>query len=106
MSTHVSTIILQQLGGNRFLAMTGAKDLLAMDTAGKVGLRMRLPANLTKGRATHLEVVLTERDDYTLALFKSATLRRERQDLDVREGVYVDNLRAVFTDMTGLDTHL
>ena len=41
MSTTIATTILQQLGGSRFIAMTGAKNLVAEENA----LIFRLPEN-------------------------------------------------------------
>ncbi|HFN7312713.1 TPA: hypothetical protein ACHGUK_004268 [Escherichia coli] len=41
----VATEILNQLGGNRFIAMTGAKNFTCFDENGESGLCFRLPSN-------------------------------------------------------------
>lgn len=96
----VARTILAQLGGNRFLAMTGAKNLLAGDDH----LFMTLPASMTKGRAGRMRITLADDDTYTIELMRMRSL--ELIPVDRREGVTVDMLRAAFTDMTGLDTSL
>lgn len=97
----VAQTILQQLGGYRFFAMTGAKNLI---NAGN-GLRFDLPASLTKQRANKFSVLYcSETDSYTLVLAKYRNL--DYKVLETVEGIYVDNLRQTFTRMTGLDTHL
>lgn len=95
----VAKTILEQLGGRMFLAMTGARDMVGSDDS----LMMRLP-NTTKGNGVKFIVALTAMDDYTLTIGRMDGV--DFKELDKREGVYCDNLRAVFTDMTGLYTSL
>ena len=57
----VADIILEQLGGNKFLAMTGAKNLLADGNT----LRMTLPKNRSK--ANRLYITLDPDDTYTMS---------------------------------------
>ncbi|MFZ3481881.1 hypothetical protein [Sphingomonas sp. 3-13AW] len=91
---------LTQLGGNRFVAMTGAKSFAGDSNS----LTFRLPASMTKGRATGIRIVLTGNDDYTLETFKVVNHAVTR--LELCECVYVENLRETFTEMTGLSTRL
>jgi hypothetical protein len=95
----VAKTILEQLGGGRFLVMTGAKNLVGSHDA----LTMKLPSNLTKGRITHVRVTLTPMDEYTV---EGMRIRGTRTIVmvDRREGVYADTLQSIFTDMTGLYT--
>ncbi len=94
----VAQTILQQLGGNKFIAMTGAKNL----SGGKNMLSMKIP-NMSN-KASHLRITLTAMDDYLLEFFKIVDF--EPIIIDRAEGVYAENLRAVFTDKTGLYTSL
>jgi hypothetical protein len=95
----VAKTILEQLGGGRFLVMTGAKNLVGSHDA----LTMKLPSNLTKGRITHLRVTLTAADDYTVETFRirgaQPVVKAGRAD-----GVYCDMLQDTFLSMTGLYT--
>ena len=47
---NIPNVILQQLGGNKFLAMTGAKNLVGDGNT----LRMTLPRNGSKANSGHL----------------------------------------------------
>ena len=109
MSNAIATTILQQLGGSRFAAMTGARDFVAIDR----GLRMRLPRNMSK--ANYLCITLATDDTYTMRFYRY-TMGRLRKDYtwtpdkltEVRlvDGVYWDALRRIFTETTGMDTTL
>ena len=96
----VAETILQQLGGQRFIAMTGARYLVATPNA----LQFRVSSTLTKRRINSVVVRLDANDTYTL-LFN----RRKGVDVipvDSATGIYADQLRGVFTDATGLATSL
>ena len=100
---HPATIMLQQLGGNRFIAMTGAKDFVSGDKPHPM-LRFRIPKRLTKNKATHFRVTLMPSDTYKLE-----TLRYwngVEKVLEMESGIYCDMPQARFTAMTGLDTRL
>lgn len=106
----VANTILEQLGGNRFLAMTGANHLLADGNT----LRMNLPKNSSK--ANRLYITLEADDTYTMNFFKFTAGRlnkktytwTEDKKVDVKEikGVYFDILQELFTEVTGMYTHL
>lgn len=91
----VSNLILRQLGGNAFLAMTGARDLTYDDR----GLTMRLPK--AKKGVAYVRITLTAEDLYELT-----TLDRDGRDGVARTDVPVENLRRAFEDATGLRTSL
>lgn len=98
-------IILAQLGGRRFIVMTGAKDFAGNNSM----LSMRLPTNMTKGRASHCRITLEPTDTYkleTLKIGRSADFDKAVVVVDSVDGIYVDQLQATFTRLTGLDTHL
>ena len=90
----VAEEILRQFGGNRFIAMTGAKNFLG----GDFSLSFHLP-----GRKA-VRVELTDRDLYDVTFYKLA-----KADAKVEkevEGVYAEDLRRIFEDHTGLRTSL
>lgn len=106
----VADIILEQLGGNKFLAMTGANHLLSDGNT----LKINLPKNASK--ANRLWITLNADDTYTMNFFKFTAGRlnkktfawTEDKKVDVREikGVYCDMLQDIFTSITGMYTHL
>lgn len=96
----VANTILDQLGGRRFIAMTGAKNFVGSE----MSLSMTLPGSLTKGRINKLRITLTPDDLYKVEAF--VFRKYELIPKGTIEGVYADSLRGVFTNMTGLDTHL
>lgn len=92
-------VILQQLGGNKFLAMTGASNLI---TRGKADLSMKLPRNAS--RYNWARITLAIDDTYTVEFGRARGLSLV---VDVkREMVYADNLREVFEHHTGLRVSL
>ena len=106
----VANIILDQLGGNKFIAMTGAKNFLADGNT----LRMTLPKNMSK--ANRLYITLEADDTYTMYFFKFTAGRLNKKTFEFTEdkttevktvkGVYFDMLQDIFTQTTGMYTHL
>ena len=97
----VSRSIWQQIGGKKFQAMTGAKNLVSGDKF----LQFNLPI-FGSNRFSKVRITLEPTDTYTVRFMRinNRTLQvvKERTYTDV----YSDNLRAVFTEATGLDTTL
>lgn len=91
--------ILAQLGGNRFVAMTGARNFVG-DTA---ALRFALPARLAKDGINKVKVELVA-DTYTVTFWKLRGM--DVKVVAEREMVYADQLRDVFTSVTGLRVSL
>lgn len=106
----VADIILQQLGGNKFLVMTGAKNLVVDGNT----LRMTLPRNCSK--ANRLYITLDPEDTYTMRFIKYTAGRLNKKtftwtedkvtEIKTVEGVYCDMLQDIFTEVTGMYTHL
>ena len=96
MSTVGQTII-EQLGGeSRFGMMTGAYDILTSPN----GVTMKLKGARAGGKKlTGIKITL-ENDLYTLESFRIHKL--ECVWVEKRTGIYVDNLRNTFSDMTKL----
>lgn len=96
----VAKTILEQLGGNRFIAMTGAKMLVAGDDF----LQFKIGAGAIN-KANTVRITLEPSDLYRVQFYRV-------RGVDVREigeclrGVYADQLQGAFTASTGLDTYL
>lgn len=107
---NIADAILEQLGGSKFLAMTGANHLLADGNT----LRMRLPKN--NSRANRLYITLDPDDTYTMRFFRFTAGRLNKktfiwtedktQEIRLEKGVYCDMLQDVFASVTGMYTHL
>lgn len=99
----VADTILQQLGGRRFITMTGAYSLSGSEDT----LSMRLPQ---RGRMVGVRVTLDPSDTYTLTVIKSVgSLKRgnfQTVEAFKQSDVYCDQLQDVFTEATGLATSL
>lgn len=104
-------IILQQLGGNKFLAMTGAHHLVGDGDT----LRMQLPRN--KSKANRLWITYNPgMDDYTMRFFhytperfnskKLTFTEAKTKEIKQMDGVYCDMLQEIFTETTGMYTRL
>lgn len=108
----VPNIILQQLGGNRFLAMTGAKNLIADGYT----LRMTLPKNHSK--ANRLEITLNGLDLYDMRFYRYTPARWVTRNGECRtypekitevkkyNNIFCDQLQELFTDVTWMYTRL
>lgn len=101
MTTHtIATTILQQLGGNRFVAMTGARQIVA----GPEFLQFAIGRGAVN-HANKVRVTLEPTDTYCVEFFYCRGVDC-RQCGDSLRGIYADQLREVFTSQTGMDTHL
>lgn len=96
----VANTIRQQLGGQRFVAMTGARDLVDIGN----GLAFRLPRGLAKAGINSVVVRLDPSDTYTVMFNKRRGV--DLKHVAAHTFVYADQLQALFTAETGLDTHL
>ena len=100
MTAHeAATEILKQLGGNKFLVMTGSKNL-SFDK--DYSLNMRLTRN--KLSAQWLKIRLNGLDLYDFTFTK--LVKNTLVTVKTVENVYNDQLQKVFTSNTGLYTHL
>lgn len=112
----VHEIILQQLGGRQFLVMTGSKNLIYSAKENNF-LSMHLTRN--KIGAQFLKIILTPMDVYRMEFskvvkkYETLPMSKKRICVDAErviiktiEPVYDDQLQAIFTEVTGLYTHL
>lgn len=102
----VSSTILQQLGGRRFISMTGAKNFLGDEKS----LMFSLPStrHFVKDGINKVRITLDPRDTYRIEFMKIGK-RKGIPHVDVvkeAEGIYHDVLQEVFTRHTGLTTRL
>lgn len=95
--------IWQQLGGNKFKVMTGAKDL-TYDVSGDPTLMFKLPSNFAKDGINYIKITLTVMDLYNIEFY---SIKGNNKHL-VKEvnGIYNDQLQEIFKRYTGLNTHL
>lgn len=100
MALEVANTILQQLGGQQFIAMTGAKYFLA----GPKTLSFQLPANFARNRINHVRITLDSDDTYSV--FFGRARGAHYTVVSQRQTVYADGLQRIFRDQTGLDTSL
>lgn len=98
MSSQVAQTILDQLGGQRFSTMTGAKNYVGSDNS----LMFMIGRNQSK--ANKVRVTLNADDLYDVEFFSirgvNVTKKAERSN------VFADQLRDVFTSVTGMYTSL
>lgn len=94
----IAKTILEQLGGNKFVAMTGARKLTARENA----LSFQIGRNASK--ANYIKITLTPSDTYTISF--NQLHKSEIKELKKVEGVYCDQLQGLFTETTGLYTSL
>lgn len=96
----VAQTILQQLGGNRFVAMTGARDFVGLEN----GLVFALPQRLCVNKANKVRVRLASDDTYTVEFF---SIRGQNvRTISDHSMVYADNLAQLISDQTGLAVRL
>ena len=92
----VAIEILKHLGGNKFIAMTGARNF----TCDNNGMGFMLPGTLTKNHINWVNIRLNCMDTYDME-FKN--LRSGKiKIISTIEGVYNDMLQSIIEDRTGL----
>ena len=91
--------LLRQLGGNKFIMMTGAKQM----SIGKNGLTMKIGRNSKS--ITHVAIDLDRGKD--LYIMKFIRVRKGIPKVVKQyDGIYADNLNNIFEKETGLYTRL
>lgn len=100
----VAKTILEQLGGNKFRVMTGAKNFTSYEHEGP-GLSFQLPGGgFTKSGINYVAITLTPADLYTVVFERVRKLKRT--PVAKFEDVYNDQLVEIFERETGLRTKL
>jgi hypothetical protein len=98
---NIADTILNQLGGNRMAAMTGAKNFVVTSR----GLRFTLPRNLARNGINMVQVNLNDCDLYNIHFMKATRLGIEKI-VAITEDVGADMLKATFAEETGLAVSL
>lgn len=101
-SKTIASTILEQLGGNKFIAMTGARNFLALPD----GLSFQLPGGggrIKKG-INNVQIILNASDTYKMYFSRRRGLTFA--NVATVEDVYCDQLQTEFTINTGLHTTL
>ena len=95
----VAEEILRTLGGNKFRAMTGAKNFGGTDNS----LSMRIGRN--SSNSNYLKITLNSMDLYDMK-FSKLTRKFEEKSIKEYNGVFNDMLTDMFTAHTGMYTSL
>jgi hypothetical protein len=93
----VAQTILEQIGGKRFLVMTGAKNLVGTEDS----LMFSIP---TSNKINKVRVTLTPADTYTVEFMNFSSRKLECSTLKKVDDVYCDMLAYIFETYTGLYT--
>lgn len=92
----IAKTILTQLGGNKFIAMTGAKNFGIL--SGGQGIGFSIPRH---NKVKYLRIKLNSLDTYDIEF-----LNTKVEVIKTYNGIYNDQLQSIFTQETGLYTSL
>ncbi len=95
METTFYSEILKQLGGRRFLMMTGAKNLVYDNQ--DLSISMKIMRNAKK--VTHVKIKLNSLDLYDLTFYNCG---KELKIVSEINNIYCDQLQEIFEQHTGL----
>lgn len=93
--------IFEQLGGNRFVIMTGSKNFVAVN---EYTLRCKLSKN--KCNAQYMLITLNSKDLYDMKFIRINSKTLDNKVIQEFNDVYCDQLQSTFTQATGLYTTL
>lgn len=94
-----ASAIYEQLGGDKFQVMTGAKALVGMED----GLLVNLPTRFAKNGINKVEIKITPADTYTVRFMRYMPRKLACETISEVENVYAEALPGLFSDTTGLD---
>lgn len=94
--------IITQIGGNRFIAMTGATEFYAYPD----GVSFRIPPRSAKNGINYVHITLTPDALYSIEFWAMNKRAMKYKVKATHLGVSSDQLEAVFTTETGLRTQL
>jgi len=96
--SRVAKTILQQLGGNKFIAMTGAKNL------GSTNKSLQFKIGRNSKSINYVVITLKSSDLYEMEFIRIRGTKRTV--VKKVKGVYADQLQTMFTKYTGMNTRL
>ena len=91
--------ILRQLGGRRFIAMTGAKQFVKDDKTQTIVFKI----GRNEAGINYVKIKLNSMDTYDMEFVKMRA--GKRTTISEANGIYNDQLQDIFTEHTGLYTH-
>lgn len=97
----VAQTILAQLGGGKFIAMTGAKNFIG----GTDFLGFTIPKNMSPANRVTISYS-PGRDLYRMSFIKASRYGLDSKEVQRFDDVYADQLRDLFTQVTGMETSL
>lgn len=103
----VANTIVEQLGGRKFIAMTGARNFVGSEP----GVSFRLPGGggFCKNGINHINIELDPSDTYTVT-FSRKRFHRDGNTTttfhSICHDIYFDSLQELFTRETGLAVSL
>lgn len=102
MNQEIAREIINQLGGNRFAMMTGAKNF----TFSQTEFSFKLPGSggFTKNGINRVVITLDPSDTYTVKFQKTRGMKIT--EVASHSEVYCDTLASIFRNETGLETRL
>lgn len=103
-ATSVAKDIIRYLGGNKFIAMTGANNFTSLrDDMG--GVVFRIGRNKgPHGTVSHVRVILNYDDSFTMTFIRVRGVKVTEVQKFV--GLYCDQLEDTFKEVTGMATRL
>jgi len=99
MSNQIAYTILQQLGGNKFQLMVGAKEMNSTSNA----LHFKFGSG-AKNKANHCSITLQTDDTYMIEFHRVVSINSKH--IGIFRDVYASGLQTVFTRETGMATRL
>lgn len=99
-TAQIAQTILDQLGGQKFLAMTGAQYLVHGQNSKGNFLQFKIRGGKT------IVITLTEDDEYSVEMLRLNRKTFEFKTLRAARHVFACQLQDVFTAVTGLHTKL
>ncbi len=99
---NVAQTILSQLGGNRFIVMTGASKFVGSPDT----LYFHLPRGSAKDKINHVAVKLNAMDTYDMTFSNFSARKLTVKPVTEFAGAYAEDLRRLFESATGLYTSL
>jgi len=106
----IAGTILEQLGGNKFITMTGAKNFFCGGGTLEVPnfyMSMKIGANAYK--INFIKITLSDDDTYIMNFSKRSLSAKGVLIISnekIIKGVYCDMLQDIFTEHTGMNTYL
>lgn len=103
-ATEIAATIIQQMGGNMFRMMTGAKDFVALNETENQAGGVQFGIGKNAKGINKVVVRLTWMDTYEVDFLKIRKM--EVKKIVEAKDVYCDTLRPLFEDATGMYTSL